>query len=126
MHTNIHTYCTIVEHKQNSTQAKAVTPPRISECILFISIVFKLGIICCCSGFATSVAGLLEPSHQVLKYCPLISKEMAITEQLPCAEVPFRVTLVNETPHNRYYSIYVRLRSQIQLICPFYSQVDKF
>ena len=46
---------------------------------------------------------VISPSHQVLNNYPLISTEMAITEHLPCAYVLFRVTLVNERPHDRFY-----------------------
>ena len=49
---------------------------------------------------------VISPSHQVLKYCPLISTEMAITEQLSCADILFRVIFVNEPPHDRYYSTF--------------------
>ena len=55
---------------------------------------------------------VLSPSHQVLEYCPPISSEMAIAEQLPCADVLFGVTFVDDAPHFLDMSKFVNVGAQ--------------
>ena len=93
--------------KSSSLQQYARGPRVKAKCTIIIHLLLLFSLfLLFLLWFREFRHSVLSPSCQFVKFCPYIPTEMIITEQLPCADVLFRLTFVDEAPHYRYYSIF--------------------